>query len=300
MQLLEQQMQALPNSHTDHMNELSATMFEETFGGEYVNEWVNQNENENEGGYRFEDSFGNNMVIEIEDENNFVINFGHENGYDHEDENVHQNEIENQLENNFMGHDPLCVENSLACCGKNQMNIEIDKPKSSSFNDKANEDPLNFCLAHFGVGFDVDQYVWEDNEFLDSTSPNLEFRPKPLDHFHSPFFSEGESNFEAKLLPLTTLSLDPPLDLEPKPPPKNLNLVVPCLKNKNTLSGPLWLSGDMDETMFKVSITKTLWPNPSFEKSHGAFFLNDICEVASSTLHSFVDFQRTNFKKRKK
>ena len=49
MQLLEQQMQVLPNFRTDHTDELSATIFEETFGIEFKkqfeDEFVNNCEN---------------------------------------------------------------------------------------------------------------------------------------------------------------------------------------------------------------------------------------------------------------
>ena len=121
----------------------------------------------------------NNCGHDQEDDNNF----GYEDRFDHEDETGHQSEIENQLEQNFMGHNPLGMEDSLACCGQNRMNLETDELENSnsnakddkdplnsclahldsSSNAKTDKDPLNFCMAHFGLDFDVEGFIRDVN-----------------------------------------------------------------------------------------------------------------------------------------
>ena len=100
-------------------------------------------------------------------------------------------------------------------------------------------------------------------------------------------------------LPTTILSTILPLVSAPEPLLANIELrkvreineneditfVVPHLMDVETLFEAVWHNIERK----KITIEKS-WPNPSFEKSHGSFFLNDIIEVTPSTLISFVDF----------
>jgi hypothetical protein len=244
-----------------------------------------------------------------EDDNNF----GYEDRFDHEDETGHQSEIENQFENNFMGHNPLGMEDSLKCCGKNRMNLETDEPEDSNSNAKDNEDPLNsclahldpnsntkidedplnFCMAHFGLDFDVEESINDVNILLDSVpyfSPVLwkpESNPPP----------SSESLIQPTVKPWSSskdhscLIVAEPLKFEP---PKHLKYKEDI--HEHPWNKILWYNKKRIKRLFGdmtwAHHTSKILCKPQFEKlAYG---------TSPPNIIFYVEFQLLNYKRRRK
>ena len=233
------------------MDELSAPMFEDTFGVEFKNQ--------------FEDEFENNCGNEVV---NIFCEF----------------ELKNECENR--------AGNDLVKAPENEFGIEFEMSLEQEVRNNQVEHGHQFeeqSVFEFEEKYEHDDGKRCENEFcICVPTTNLIFEPLP------------------PIVPSTIL----PHVLVPEPPPTNLELkevseinenesitfMVLHLTDVKTLFEQLWHIVEEEN----ITIAKTLWPNHSFENSQGAFFLNDICEFIPSALHSFIDFQWINFKKRKK